>query len=346
MSATLLHARNALRRLLTAMAVLTLCAAAPLRHLADNGKPYLEIPASPTSGFNYPYLIFTPPQAPRACFPHLLVEINNGPDLAPDDAALVKAHTNAERVATHYNLGNELAQLFGAPLLVPVFPRPGIGTDSDIDAYSLSRAALFAGGRMKRLDLQLVAMIADAHARLLASGNRLDNKVAITGYSGSGLFASRFTFLHPDLVMAAAFGGLNSFIMLPAATWHGRALEYPLGLADYPHITGHAFDAAAYAAIPQLAFQGTNDTNDAVPMDDEYTAPERDLIWALFGKTMYPERWQAIQAPYRAARTSLQFRVYDQIGHGIDRRAIADVYAVFARAAGGRCSPDTSAAKR
>jgi hypothetical protein len=341
----LLHLHAAFRRLIIAVAVTTLCAAAPLQHLSDNGKPYLEIPASPNNGFNYPYLIFTPPQVPRACFPHLLVEINNGPDLAPDDAALVKAHSNAERVATHYNLGNELAQLFGAPRLVPVFPRPPIGTDSDIDTYSLSRAALFANGKMKRLDLQLAAMIADAQARLLAAGNRLERKVAITGYSASALFASRFTFLHPDLVAAAAFGGLNSFIMLPVANWHNNSLEYPLGLADYRNITGHAFDAATYATIPQLAFQGENDTNDAVPMDDEYTAADRDLIWALFGKTMFPERWKAIQAPYGAARTSLKFRAYQQIGHGLDRRAIDDVFALFARAAGGHCSSNGSSVK-
>jgi hypothetical protein len=321
------------------------CAAAPLRHLSDNGKPYLEIPASPNNGFNYPYLIFTPPQVPDACFPYLLVEINNGPDLAPDDTALVKAHSNAERVATHYNLGNELAQLFGTPLLVPVFPRPPIGIDSDIDTYSLSRAALFANGRMKRLDVQLVAMVADAQKRLLAKGNRLEKKVAITGYSASGLFASRFTFLHPDLVVAAAFGGLNSFIMLPVANWHSASLEYPLGLADYSQIVGHAFDAAAYAAIPQLAFQGENDSNDAVPMDDEYTAAQRDLIWMLFGRTMFPDRWRAIQVPYRAAGTSLQFRTYQQIGHGLDRRAIDDVYALFARA-GRRCASDGAAVKR
>jgi hypothetical protein len=334
------------RRLFIAMALLTLGAARPLPHLSDNGKPYLEISASPDNGFNYPYLIFTPPQLSRACFPYLIVEVNNGPDVAPDDAALVTAHRNAERVATHYNLGNELAQLFGSPLLVPVFPRPPVGTDSDIDGYSLSRAALLADGRMKRLDLQLAAMIADAQSRLLAAGDRLQNKVAIVGYSASALFASRFTFLHPDLVVAAAFGGLNSFIMLPVADWHGRKLEYPLGLADYREITGHAFDAAAYAAIPQLAFQGENDTNDAVAMDDEYTAAERDLIWALFGRTMFPERWTAIQAPYRATRTTLQFRAYPQIGHGLDRRAIDDVYALFERKAGVRCSAKGSAGTR
>jgi hypothetical protein len=313
---------------------LLLCGAAPQQQLADNGKPYLTIPASPPDGFNYPYIIFAPPQAAVHCFPYLMVEPNNAPGVSPDDAALTEARAGAVRVATHFSLGNEMAQRFGAPLLVPVFPRPPFGADSDIDAFSLSRAALFATGRLRRPDLQLAAMIADARRRLAAAGRRLEKKVAITGFSGSALFANRFTLLHPDLVLAAAYGRLNSFITLPVAAWQGHDLEYPVGLADYRAIAGHVFDEAAYAAIPQIAFQGENDTNDAVPMDDEYTMSERDLIWRLFGKSMYPQRWHAIEAVYGSVRTAVQFRIYTDIGHGFDLRALADVFALFSRAAG------------
>jgi hypothetical protein len=310
--------------------------AAPQQQLSDNGKPYLTIPASPGDGFNYPYIVFVPPQAPADCFPYLLVEPDNAGGISPDDAALRDARAAAVKVATHFSLGNEMAQRLGAPLLVPVFPRPPLGADSDIDAFSLSRAALFAPGRLRRADLQLAAMIADAKRRLRATGRRLEEKVAMTGFSGSALFANRFTLLHPDLVLAAAYGGLNSFITLPVAAWRGHALEYPVGLADYHAITGHGFDAATYAAIPQLAFQGENDNNDAVPMDDEYTLPERDLIWMLFGKAMYPQRWRAIQEVYASVRTSVQFRAYPDIGHSFDQRALDEIFALFSRAA--RCA--------
>jgi dienelactone hydrolase len=321
------------RLILGGMLSMACVGAAPMQRLSDNGKPYLEIPPAPKQGFNYPYLIFTPPQREPGCFRYLLVEMTNDGGLAPDDRALEKARDYAARVATHWSLGNELAQRFATPLIVPVFPRPSLGQDSDLDTWSLTRAALFASGRLKRIDLQLAAMIADAQTRLREAGRQTDRKVVLTGFSASGLFASRFTVLHLDLVLAAVFGGLNSFITAPVASWHGHNLRYPLGLADYAAITGHAFDAAAYAAIPQLAFQGENDNNDAVTMDDDYTTQERDLIWAVFGKSMYPQRWAAIQEPYRAIRASLQFRVYGQIGHSFDLRALGDAISLIGHAA-------------
>jgi hypothetical protein len=300
--------------------------------LSDNGKPYLEVPAAPQKGFNYPYILFTPPQPPSQCPLHIIAEPNNGSGIAPDNPQLKEARDAAVRVATHASLGNEMAQRFGFPLLVPIFPRPAAGHDSDIDFYSLSRAALFAGGKLKRVDLQLLAMAADAQTRLRAEGTTVDRKILMTGVSGSGLFSSRFVFLHPDMVQAAAFGALNSFVTIPVAAIKGHKLEYPLGLADYASITGHAFDKAAYNAVPQLAFQGENDDNDAIGNDDEYTPKERDLIWSLFGEPMFPDRWEAVQAAYQAAGSTVVFKTYSKIGHGFDQRALHDIATTFSKA--------------
>jgi hypothetical protein len=326
---------SAARRLTIALGVAGLVAASaeqPALNIADNGKPYLEVPADPAHKFNYPYILFTPPQLPSHCPLHLFVEPVHGPGVSADDQQLNDARAAAVRVAAHSSLGSDMAQHFGFPLLVPVFPRPPLGKDSDLDIYSLSRAALLANGKLQRVDLQLIAMIADAQQRLSTGGATVDPKILMTGFSGSGLFTSRFVFLHPSNVLAAAFGGLNSFVTLPTATWHGRALEFPLGLADYARITGHEFDKQAYDAVPQIAFQGENDDNDAIPNDDEYTTAERDLVWALFGRKMFPDRWHAVQAAYKAAGSTVAFRTYTQIGHSYDQRALNDVAGLFTAA--------------
>ncbi len=302
-----------------------------VRHLADNGKPYLQIPAAPQAGFNYPYILFKPPEFPARCLPYLIVEPNNG-GLAPDGAQLTAAINLAVRVATHVSLGNQMAEHFGAPLLVPAFPRPPIGADSDLDTHSLSRAALTTSGKLHRIDLQLIAMVTDAQRRIQARGYAMNPKILMTGYSGSGLFTSRFVFLHPNLIEAAAFGGLNSFITLPVTQWQGHPLEYPVGLADYTKITGQQFDPSTYNAVPQFAFQGENDSNDAIQNDDEYTAPERDLIWLLFGKKMQPDRWEAVQAVYKTTPAAIEFKTYTDIGHGLDQRAFEKVADLFAKA--------------
>jgi dienelactone hydrolase len=304
--------------------------AAPLpSDLADNGKPYSEVAADPAAGFNYPYILFTPPHSDVRCNPYLIVETNNPYAVKPAEE-MPEARRAAIKVATHRYLGNVMAQRLGTTVLVPEFPRPLVGADSDLDTGALSRQALLAApGRLKRLDLQLIAMIDDARARLTGRGRELPAKILMTGFSASGIFASRFVFLHPDRVAAAAFGGLNAFIMLPVAELDGKALEYPVGLADYAAIIGHGFDRAAWARVPQLAFMGENDTNDGVPNDDMYTAEETNLVFTLIGKKMLPDRWAATQARYRTEPNSVQFKTYSDIGHDFDERVYADVESLF-----------------
>ena len=292
---------------------------------ATKGNSLIEVPAAPEKGFHFPYVIFIPQSAEGKPSSYLLVEPNNTARVS-DDLEIHRAAAIA--VARDSSVGNFVATKLGVPLLVPVFPRPS--SLDNVYTHSLDRdTILISEGPLKRLDLQLLAMVTDARERLAALGHPVNQKILLNGFSASGLFANRFTFLHPEAVAAAAYGGVNGFIMLPVAELGSQSLDFPLGLADFAKITGHSFDRLAFAAVPQFAYMGEKDENDAVVHHDAYSDEERALIFKLLGRTMMPDRWKAVEAVYQKQRLPVQFKTYEGIGHGTNgaiNREVAEFY--------------------
>jgi hypothetical protein len=307
----------------------TLDAAEPLAGPSPTPKKgeLIEIPAAPDKGFHFPYLLFIPTSAAAKPYAYLLVEPNNTGKVSDD----IEVHRNAAiELARDSSVGNFVARKLGVPLLVPIFPRPS--SADRLYTHSLDRDTILVADRpLKRLDLQLLAMIADARPRLATMGHPVNTKVLMNGFSASGLFANRFTFLHPREVAAAAYGGVNCFIMLPVAELKKQALNFPLGLADFAKLTGEPFDRAAYQTIPQFAYMGADDRNDAVVHEDAYSPEERALVFTLLAENM-PERWKAVQAVYENEKLPVQFKTYPGIGHGTDGKINTEV-AEFFRAA-------------
>ena len=86
--------------------------------------------------------------------------------------------------------GSSVARKLKIPLLMPVFPRPG-GT---LYTHALDRETLLIGeGDLKRIDLQLIAMIAHAQKLLRHNDVKVNEKIFMNGFSASGTFTNRFT---------------------------------------------------------------------------------------------------------------------------------------------------------
>ena len=285
----------------------------------------IQIPAAPDKGFHFPYLLFVPDSAEEKKYDYLLVEPNNT-GKPSDDPEIHRSAATA--LARDSSVGNFVAKRLRIPLLVPIFPRPS-STD-DVYTHSLDRDTIvISSGPLKRLDLQLLAMIADARPRLEAMKRPVRSKVLMNGFSASGLFANRFALLHPEAVVAAAYGGINGFITLPVGELKSRPLNFPVGIGDLQNLTGDPFDRPVYLAIPQFAYMGADETNDAVVKDDAYSDEERTLIFELLGRTMMPDRWEAVQAVYQTEKVSIQFKTYSGIGHGTDGRINKEVAEFF-----------------
>ena len=287
------------------------------------------VDAAPGKGFHYPYILKFPTSARLNGATYLLVEPNNTGKVSDD----LTVHTEAAKKLANNAIGAFVAKKLDVPLLVPIFPRPETGWE--MYTHALDRDSLLVKeGPMRRLDLQLLAMIGDARKRLRAYGVITHERVLLTGFSASATFSNRFTLLHPERVHAVATGGLNGMLIVPSATLDSVALPYPLGLSDLQEIAGTGFRAEAWRAVPQFIYMGAKDENDAVLYDDGYSESERAIVFAVLGEKMQPDRWIRVQELYREAGANATFRTYDHMGHGTDGQINGEIVEFFRKATG------------
>lgn len=281
------------------------------------------IVAAPSKGFHYPYLLKLPTNARLDGTTYLLVEPNNTGRVSDDFAV----HADAAKKLANSAVGSFVAKRLDLPLLVPIFPRPETGWETY--THALDRDSMLKDGPMRRLDLQLLAMIDDARKRLRGYGVATHQKILLTGFSASGTFSNRFTLLHPEKVHAVATGGLNAMLIVPSTTLDNVALPYPLGISDLQEIANTRFDAAKWRSVPQFIYMGAKDDNDAVLFDDGYSESERAIVFNVLGKAMQPDRWTHMQKLYREAAANATFRTYEHMGHGTDGQINGEIAEFF-----------------
>lgn len=96
-----------------------------------------------------------------------------------------------------------------------------------------------------RIDMQVLQTIEQAKIMSeLYMGVKLKNKIFINGYSSSGVFAQRFSLLHPEVIETACIGGASGSIPIPI-----KEFNYPIGIGDYNSLMGQSFDFDEYSKI-------------------------------------------------------------------------------------------------
>jgi len=271
----------------------------------------IEIKAQPNLGFEFPFLLKIP-ETTKSALNYLVVETNNS-GMVSDDLSV---HYQKVKKAIDGNaIGPWLAKKLNFPILNPVFPRPK--TDWEIYTHALDRDTLLVdSGKLKRLDLQLLAMISYAKKELNKHKLAVEEKVILTGFSASGSLANRFSLLHPESLQVIVAGGLNGILMLPVKRIGNDQLNYPIGVNDFKKVTGKEFDKLTWALLPQFLFMGKHDDNDAVKFDDAYSDIERKTIHSALGQKMQPDRWVKCQEVYKENNANVVFHTYEDIGHG------------------------------
>lgn len=207
-----------------------------------------RIEADPASGFEWPYYLLVPDQIKTPAF--LLVKPNNTG--ASEDPEVYDRGTRDDIWFYRFTAG-----VLGSPIMSPAFPRP-----AQLYTHSLDRATLLTEApKLRRIDLQLVAMIRDAQARLRQKGIPVQDKVWMFGSSAGGSFTSRFALLHPELLHAALIGSPGWGPVMPVATWNGCRLPYPEGIADVEELIGQPLNLEAYRQIALEFYVGDLDRN-------------------------------------------------------------------------------------
>jgi len=275
-----------------------------------------HFPAEQNSGYYADFYLYVSPGAKRAANAGetvtILVQPNNS-GISSDDPEVHRKDAWGTGFGRH-GLADELDVV----LLVPAFVRPG--DEWWIYTHALDRDVLTTElTDLARLDLQLLAMVDSARDSLSKDGISTEEKFFLQGYSASGMFANRFTALHPDRVKAVAAGSPGGWPIAPLATYEGETLNYPIGIADLEALTGRAFDLEAYRQVPQLIVMGSLDDNDSLDFGDGWDEDMADLVDRLFGDTPLA-RWDDAEALYNLAGANAEFLLVEDIGH--DRRAL------------------------
>ena len=297
-----------------------------IERLDFSNKLLCRVSENPIEGFNFPYYLLIPQEVDLNKPIYLLVEPNNT-GVGSNFASLDKNTKDSIETCS----GSSVARKLKIPLLMPVFPRPG-GT---LYTHALDRETLLIGeGDLKRIDLQLIAMIAHAQKLLRHNDVKVNEKIFMNGFSASGTFTNRFTILHPTVVRAVATGGINSIPTFPTDRWNDVTMRYPVGIADVKEIAGIEFDEAAYKKVSQYIYMGALDDNDTIPYRDAYNEVDAELVKELIGVKMMPDRWHLSQSIYKALGIPAQFVTYNDTGHEIKDEMIDDIAAFFEANAG------------
>ena len=284
-------------------------------------KLLCRVSENPAEGFNFPYYLLIPQRISLDKPIYLLVEPNNT-GVGNRFESLDRNTKDAIEMCS----ASSVARKLKIPLLMPVFPRPG-GT---LYTHALDRETLLIrDGDLRRIDLQLIAMITHAQKLLRHNDVVVNEKIFMNGFSASGTFTNRFTILHPTVVRAIATGGINSIPTFPTDRWNGITMRYPVGIADVHEIAGIDFDEEAYKQVSQYIYMGALDDNDTLPYRDAYDEEDAKLIRTLTEVKMMPDRWDVSQSIYRALGIPAQFVTYKDTGHEIKNEMIDDIAAFF-----------------
>lgn len=286
----------------------------------------IKIEKNPALGFNFPYYLRIPKGLNQNEIQYLLVETNN----SGVNDTLLHHEKEAFLETTRNSLGGRLCSKLKVPFLIPVFPRPA--KEWKIYTHAFDRdAAYIKEGDMKRLDLQLIAMIENAKIVLKANGITCKEKFLMNGFSASGTFSNRFTLIHPTLVAGTACGGINAITILCINKLEKTELKYPIGISDFKLLFGTDFNLEEYKKVPQFIYMGQNDNNDAVLFDDAYSKSERKMIFKLLGKQMIPERFSKCESIYVQNKINSVFKVYPGIGHETNKKVLNEVVDFFTK---------------
>ena len=280
-----------------------------------------RVSENPAEGFNFPYYLLISQGVNLDKPIHLLVEPNNT-GVGSNFVSLDRNTKDSIETCS----ASSVARKLKIPLLMPVFPRPG-GT---LYTHALDRETLLIrDGDLKRIDLQLIAMIAHAQKLLRHNDIKMNEKVFMNGFSASGTFTNRFAILHPTVVRAVAAGGINSIPTFPTDCWNYVNMRYPVGIVDVKQIADIEFNEAEYKRVSQYIYMGALDDNDTLPYRDAYDEEDAELVKDLIGVKMMPDRWHLSQSIYRALGIPAQFVTYNNTEHEIKDEMIDDITAFF-----------------
>lgn len=219
-------------------------------------------------------------------------------------------------------------------LLVPVIPRrdsPHVYPVAfDLNSFSV-RDDFY-----HRADLKVILMIDELIDELALDGYKVSERVLIEGFSSGGMFAQRFSLLHPTRVKAIAGGHCGGNFTLPISEYDGYNLNWPVGINNLRDLADIPFDEAAYKKISQFIYIGSRDTGEGGstivwnrlhptwgPQYMWESVKQMEFLHTTFGETDPVRLENQVEYLTNIGFPNIEFRVYPGVGHQLNSQMIS-----------------------
>ena len=213
-------------------------------------------------------------------------------------------------------------------LLTPVIPR-----DLHTPIYAVAfdrRIFTKVDPFFQRPDLEVVKMISILKQDLEEGKIDVKEKVFVEGFSAGGMFAQRFTLLHPELVKAIAAGQSGGALTLPVEEFKNRKMDWPLGIYGFEQLTGKPFNMDAYRDVSQFIYVGSEDnSNSTVHYGNEIWNNSQVNTLNIFGKTDPSRINSQVEYLHSKGLNNIHFKLYPGYKHNFYQDQITDIFDFF-----------------
>jgi len=162
-----------------------------------------------------------------------------------------------------------------------------------------------------RPDLKVNNIISELMNNLTDAGYAPCEKVLVAGFSAGGMWANRYTLLHPERVLAAAIGHAGGWLSMPLVDYNSSLLNWPMGINDFDILTGTSYNKTEILKeVPQFIFIGDLDTSSTY-CNEGYPYCDNITIWG----TTDPERLESQYEYLNEHDFNVRFKLYEGVSH-------------------------------
>ncbi|MHB8443328.1 MAG: alpha/beta hydrolase [Patescibacteria group bacterium] len=216
-------------------------------------------------------------------------------------------------------------------VLTPVLPR-NVGKlrlDSQIMSQEVMIEDLIKDGTnfFTRPDLELIKMIDLMKLKLNLEGLKYHKKIFIGGVSAGGLFANRFSLLHPASVDKVALLLAGDYIY-PISSYKGLTIGYPFGINDIDKISDNEFSIDKFKKIPYYLYVGDKDMNDPIEFELNYDRKLVDRYKLILGKDPV-DRLKEYYKYLKSLQMNVNLDIGKNLGHEVADESKNKVFNFF-----------------
>lgn len=238
-----------------------------------------------------------------------------------------------------------LTNEFPCPIVIPLIP----SYKNAPYFQQLSQDSFYISETDKnyRIDEQIIQIINKAKNMIeMEKGIKPNEKIFLNGYASSGVFAQRFSLIHPEIIETACIGGASGSIPIVS-----DMLDYPLGIGSYAQIFGKGFNLEEYKKIKFRYYVGELELLNKSPFrfdENGNSAPKHDMSYfdrsvsedigfkqrQMFGTNMF-DRIKNIIALLQETgidieHTTIEGRTHnDEIGIGVNELGDAFIKEIY-----------------